>query len=218
MKVAGGIIGVTQNENALQRFFLAAPHLSAIVSEFETKFGVNQQTRMNKHHDLYGCKPKRIGKNVELLCNVITEHGDPFESKEAHLFNILTHAVIEGKAEEDILNRDLIGQKLFDQFVKRLDGNDSVWNLLKKAKISSFKGANKTINVTTEKGKLLVLKEERNLLQRFIIIARSRTELNLEECIREFEFGVVPRSLFSVDGSLLPMRDKQSFKHDCESC
>ena len=72
MKVAGGIIGVTQNENALQRFFLAAPHLSAIVSEFETKFGVNQQTRMNKHHDLYGCKPKRIGKNVELLCNVIT--------------------------------------------------------------------------------------------------------------------------------------------------
>ena len=135
-----------------------------------------------------------------------------------HIFNILTHAVIEGKAEEDILNRDLIGQKLFDQFVKRLDGNDSVWNLLKKEKISSFKGANKTINVTTEKGKLLVLKEERNLLQRFIIIARSRTELNLEECIREFEFGVVPRSLFSVDGSLLPMRDKQSFKHDCESC
>ena len=54
MKVAGGIIGVTQNENALQLFFLTAPHLSAIVSEFETKFGVNQQTRMNKHHDLYG--------------------------------------------------------------------------------------------------------------------------------------------------------------------
>ena len=108
---------------------------------------------------------------------------------EAHLFNILTHAVIERKAEEDILNHDLIGQKLFEQFAKRLDGNDSVWDLLKKAKISSFMGANKTINVTTEKGKLIVLKEERNLLQRFIIIARSRTKLNLVECIGEFEFN-----------------------------
>ena len=62
--------------------------------------------------------------------------------------------------------------------------------------------------MTTEKGKLIVLKEGKNLLQRFIIIARSRTELNLKECIGEFEFGVVPRSLFSADGSLLPMRDK----------
>ena len=96
---------------------------------------MNLQTRMNKHHDLYGCKPKRIGKNVELLCNVITEHEDPFESKEAHLFNILTHAVIERKAE-DILNRDLLGQKLFEQFAKSLDGNDSVWDLKKEANIS----------------------------------------------------------------------------------
>ena len=83
---------------------------------------------------------------------------------------------------------------------------------LKKAKISLFKGANKTINVTTEKGKFIVLKEERNLLQRFITIDRSRIELNLEECIGEFEFGVVPRSLFSADGSLLPMRDKHKFQ------
>ena len=66
----------------------------------------------------------------------------------------MTHAVSEGKSEEDILNRDLIGQKLFEQFVKRLDGNDPVWDLLKKAKISSFKGANKSI-----KESLLFLKK-----------------------------------------------------------
>ena len=49
---------------------------------------------------------------------------------------------------------------------------------------------------------IITLREERNLLQRFIIIARSRSELDLEECIGEFEFGVVPRSLFSADGLL----------------
>ena len=64
------------------------------------------------------------------------------------------------------------------------------------------------VKITTEQGKVVALKEERNLLQRFTIIARSRPELNLEECIGEFEFGVVPRSLFSADGSLLPSRDK----------
>ena len=62
--------------------------------------------------------------------------------------------------------------------------------------------------MTTEKGRIISFKEEQNLLQRFLIIARSSKELNLEECIGDFEFGVVPRSLPSADGSLLHTKDK----------
>ena len=35
MKVAGGIVGITQNKNALDHFFITVPHLSSLVSEFE---------------------------------------------------------------------------------------------------------------------------------------------------------------------------------------
>ena len=208
MKVAGGIVGLTQNEKALERFFLTAPHLSKIVADFEKKFGLESRKNMDKHHDLVGSKSMRICDNVEKLCTVIKEHGDPFESTEDRLFNIFTHAFVAVDVESAILKRDEIGQKAFEDFVLRFDGSESVWSQLKKLKLPSFKSGNKTVNITLEKGKVVALKEERNLFQRFIIIARSRPELNLEDCIGEFEFGVVPRSLFSADGSLLPTRDK----------
>ena len=150
MKVAG-IVGITQNGKALQRLFLAAPHLSAIANDFKTKFGLNKNGNMNRHHELGGSKCKRIGKNVALLCNVITEHEDPFVSNEDCLFNVFTHTVIPENAEFEILNRDTIGQKLFEDFSLTLDGSCSVWSPIKKVKISSFKSSNKTVNVTNEK-------------------------------------------------------------------
>lgn len=55
---------------------------------------------------------------------------------------------------------------------------------------------------------MVTLKEERNLLQRFVIIARKRTDLDLQDCIGEYEFGVVPRSLFAADGSILLEKQK----------
>ena len=55
---------------------------------------------------------------------------------------------------------------------------------------------------------MIKIKEERNLLERFIVVSKSRPELDLKVCIEEFEFGVVPRSLFSLNGCLLLPYDK----------
>ena len=41
------------------------------------------------------------------------------------------------------------------------------------------------------------------MLQRLIVISRSRSQLDLKECIGTYEFGVVPRSLFASDGTVL---------------
>ena len=40
------------------------------------------------------------------------------------------------------------------------------------------------------------------------LFSKSRPELDLKVCIEEFEFGVVPRSLFSLNGCLLLPYDK----------
>ena len=81
---------------------------------------------------------------------------------------------------------------------------------MKKRKIASFKQTNKSIKITAKEGKVITLKKERNLLQRFTIIARKRTELDLRQCIGQYEFGVVPRAFFSADGSIL--LEKQKYK------
>ena len=57
------------------------------------------------------------------------------------------------------------------------------------------------------------LKEEKNLMARFLITARKRPQLELEECLRNYEFCAVPKSLFSVDGQPLSCNDKLKLIH-----
>ena len=51
-----------------------------------------------------------------------------------------------------------------------------------------------------EREKVVQLKEERILLPRFLITARKRTELDLEETIGYCKFSVVPKLMFGQDG------------------
>jgi len=109
----------------------------------------------------------------------------------------------------DILCRDEIGQQIFEDFVtERLtEGKLSVWEKIAQKKLGIFKSANVSTEIRVG-DKVVKIKEERGLLQRFILICRCRPERDLKECIGTYEFGVVPRSLFASDGSLLVAYDK----------
>ena len=47
----------------------------------------------------------------------------------------------------------------------------------------------------------------------FLITAHKRRQLELEECLVKYEFGVTPKSFFSVDGQLLACNDKLRLIH-----
>ena len=100
-----------------------------------------------------------------------------------------------------IIQRDKIGQQMFETFVKEclVEGNASVWDKVTKRKFKTFKNTNSVTEIRL-RDKVVKVKEERGLLQRFIIISRSRQELDLKECIGTYGFGVIPRSLFASDG------------------
>lgn len=63
--------------------------------------------------------------------------------------------------------------------------------------------------------KIIKLREERQLLARFLVIQQSRPELvpKLAATIGDYELSVLPRSLFANDGSLLIPTDKSSLMH-----
>ena len=44
---------------------------------------------------------------------------------------------------------------------------------------------------------------QRSTLSGLVVISRSRPQLDLKACIGPCEFGVVPRSLFASDGTVL---------------
>ena len=166
-----------------------------------------------------GEKLLQVGENDVKLCHVFQEHGDPFHSAGEHeLINMLTQSVMSEAVTNAILQRDVIGQQMFVDFVNQclIDGTLSVWGKMTKRNLKTFKSESATTEIKIG-NQLIKIKEERNLLQRFIVISRSRPELDLKVCIGEFEFGVVPRSLFSADGCLPLPYDKASILHILEN-
>ena len=71
---------------------------------------------------------------------------------------------------------------MFMEFItQRLtQGRICVWVKMTKKKLKTFKTSNAMIEVNAD-GKLLKIKEARGLLQRIIVISRSRPQLDLKE-------------------------------------
>lgn len=218
LKVVGGIVGITQNEKSLDKYFLIAPELSNLQREFENTYYTGNNEKRTQHHELTGGKLSRVTQNAVKLSAVFHHHGNPFESAdEDEIYNLLTKSVMNETVANDILRRDEIGQQMFEVFVtERLtEGKLSVWDKITKKKLGTYKTANASTEIKVGDS-MVKIKEERGLLQRFIVISRSRPELDLKECIGTYEFGVVPRSLFASDGSLLLAYDKASILHHLE--
>ena len=219
LKVIGGIVGITQNEKALDKFFLIAPELSKLLHEFAAEYGSDNNDKRTQHHEITGGKLSRMMKNARKLTDVFREHGDPFMAPEDEdeIYNLLTKEVMTETVSQDILERDEIGQRIFVEFdTERLtEGRLCVWDKITKKKLKTFRTANATIEINAG-GKLVKIKEERGLLQRLIVISRSRSQLDLKKCIGMYEFGVVPRSLFASDGTVLLAYDKAKILHHLE--
>ena len=101
-----------------------------------------------------------------------------------------------------------------DFISNRFHGNISFWSPMQKPNLKSFK-ANKMIKKKVD-NKVVQLHEEKNLLTRFLITARNQPELNLEEALGNFEFSMVPKTLFFNDGQPPNCTDKSSILHHIE--
>ena len=67
---------------------------------------------------------------------------------------------------------------------------------MKRCNLKTFGSMRKSFKSVIN-NKEIHLKEEKNVMARFLITARKRPQLELEECLRNYEFCVVPKSLFS---------------------
>lgn len=117
----------------------------------------------------------------------------------------------------DILRRDELGEELADKFIdeRLVQGLKSIWDPMAKSKIRTFSSTAVTVDPKTAKVKRV--KEDNNMFQRFIIVSRTRTDLDMKDLISKYEFGNLPRSLFSLDGNLLYALDKAKLVRQLES-
>ena len=106
--------------------------------------------------------------------------------------------------KEDVCQQSAIGSQMLSRFVDERITTDriSVWHPVKKRKLNTWKSAAKTNRVKAN-DKVIELKEDRSLFACMSLVAKSRPEINIKEAVGEFEFNVVPKSMFAADGSIL---------------
>ena len=93
MKVHAGLIGISKNPNARQRFFLAAPELSCLAKNFKDQFH-DVGSKAVEHHDLSPSKIKQEHGTISRIKDAIQSHGNPFAVEGNIIYNIITHAYI----------------------------------------------------------------------------------------------------------------------------
>ena len=99
--------------------------------------------------------------------------------------------------------------------LKGIYGEKSIWDAMKKCKLQTFKSLGVMIKTKIE-GKLIQLKEDKELLQHVLTILQKRPEINLPKFIGENEFSNIPRSMFNIDGKILPCTKKSEILHTVE--
>lgn len=123
---------------------------------------------------------------------------------------------IPDSGKDDILNLAQKDKLKFEEFVRgrlvRQTSKMPIWDAMKKITLKTFSTCNKK---TTFKigDKLVKIREDRQLLARFLIVMESRSQIytSLKDAIGNYEFSVIPRSLFSFKGYLHIPSDKSSF-------
>ena len=76
----------------------------------------------------------------------------------------------------------------------------SIWDTIKKEKIATFVSNDKAFTVTIN-NKTYQTKEERKLINRLLVVSRTRSDLDLPAELGKYEFFVTPPSIFASDGT-----------------
>ena len=215
MKVHSGLVGISNNANARQRFFLASPEMSCLSTEFKGQFEL-QMNKPEGHHDLQPSVIRQQHQAVDKIKAAILSHGNPFTVEGNQLYNFITNAYVPQEYVPQILNADEIGQKLHEDYVaERMNGDISLWAPVKKQNNKMYMSGSKKLTVKI-RDQTVDLKETKNLYSRLMVLTRSNRDIDQKNAVGNYEFTLTPRALFAPDGSMLQCIDKSKLIHNLE--
>ena len=216
MKIHSGLIDISNNANARQRFFLATPEMSRLSGEFKEQFDVAID-KPQEHHHLQPSAVKKEHENVDRIKAAILSHGNPFAAEGDQLYNFITQAYVPQEYVPQILNIDDTSHKFYVDYVaEHINGDVSLWAPVKKQNNKMYMSGNKKQTVKI-RDQSVDLKETKDLYGRLMVLATSSRAIDQKNAIGNYEFTLTPRALFAPDGSILPCSDKSKLIHSLEN-
>ena len=92
--------------------------------------------------------------------------------------------ILPQQGTEQVLDVQEIGEEKYQNFVtERIESKSLFWVAINKEKLPTFTNNNKNTSVKVN-GEILQITEERNLMNRILVVYRSQSEIDLSKIFR----------------------------------
>ena len=170
-KTRGGIIGISLNHSALERWFLTGHERIAVTTATKQMCGIDDSSRTASHKESGKARKIRDEMDVHKVVTVIKESMvNPFkptweDEEPPPLLNIVTGVVMPPEKADQLLHAKQTGEARVEEFVsKRLDSNAiGFWDKVTKANVTTFASLSKKIKVRSAEEKEVTINADRSL-------------------------------------------------------
>ena len=187
-KTKGGIVGMSTNEDAVNRWFLTIHERAALTHALKEMCGPENCDRIGTHKEAEATRVSRDERDVQSYLL-----SDPFQIPEEiseeeiplTLSNLATGVVLPGADGSILLNAEELGRKSMETFLSpRIQRNEiNFWDPIRWLKIKTFSSVAKKVAVSKQKDKTVTVNADRELFGRLLVAARNR-DIDLKEIYR----------------------------------
>lgn len=195
-KTKGGMVGLTLNRNASQRWILSHHERSAITRRCEELAGIFKDVRGKKD-----CDVKRIAKErgmVSKAMETIESMMNPFENPPEGLANLSSGVTASAKVSADLLTAKEKGEAALTNFLEErlLTKNVDFYAPIKAMKLQTFSTAAKKSSKSLESKN----KGNETLFRNLLVLGQKR-KVDMKDTL-SYSLGTVSFPLASSDGTL----------------
>ncbi|KAK3910810.1 putative 1-aminocyclopropane-1-carboxylate oxidase [Frankliniella fusca] len=202
LKGDGGMVGLTENVEALRKFMLSGPELSQMVVAFEEGLLSEAKNIINHHSDTKSAQ-KTFLKDKKSLEGVFCELGNPFLEESADLYNLDLKTVAHDSVKDTEMHIEERALEHYETYVSdRLESNRvPIGETIKQKKYPLFSSSLKKGNsISAQKSQLQTYKNDCSLFSRLYIATSANRPGDLSDFF-EHENQAYPPSI-SVMGQL----------------
>ena len=126
VKGDGGVIGLTENSDALRRCNIVGPLLSELINEFEIDLESNSTPKNLKHHEQYVFFEKKFLEKVTSVRDSFNEFGNPYSDDSSEMFILDSKEVVLPDIVEKMLKAESTGLEMYKKFIEERFVNRTV--------------------------------------------------------------------------------------------
>ena len=153
-KVKGnvGVVGLTENPSALQRWMVAGPQMARLLTEFESTFLLEDDSELKyRHHEEGPSIQEAFRKQASKLTDVITDYGNPFLDDYSEFLVLLTRDCVDDSVVATVQHFESLGKDQYKNFKEEVleKRERSIHDPIKRNSLTLFKTPNKRKTLQT---------------------------------------------------------------------